>query len=326
MFYEDNFQNRENPSEFNVSICSYKTESAMGFPKHCHSFYEMEYSIKGARSAYINGCKFKLPENALYFIPPLAIHSTSNEESDTENIIIQFSYEFLHKNSMAMSRKSILTPIGKMLEKHYICPKSKSHLDTILKQLIKLSPARYVDNQDVEYRVDGNLSRNAGKEIAKKQNLEFNVLYSPKLEMKLHSLLLDLLATLMDEEYLTVSENMGDISDAIKLQPILSQLISYPENKLSLEKAAQLACLGCSNFSRMFKRRIGMTYVDYCNILRVREAEELINNTNYSITKISEMLNFGTINYFNRIFKKYNGNSPCQYRNIVCGLKSEKPV
>lgn len=165
MIYEENFQNRENLSEVNVSSCVYFANHAQGFPQHCHSFYEMEYSIEGHRSAYINGHKFMLPEKTLYFVPPLAAHSTINEEQSTKNIIIQFSRDFLYRNSLTMSKDSILLPAGKMLEDHYIHVKDKSRLNRIIDLLIEISPTHYVSEEDVQYRLEEAAAKKAGKKI-----------------------------------------------------------------------------------------------------------------------------------------------------------------
>lgn len=317
MIYEENFQSRENPSEINVSSCTYYTQTAQGFPQHCHSFYEMQYSIEGKRSFYLNGYKFALPEKAICFVQPLAAHSIINEEPSTKNIIIQFSREFLYRNSMTMSKESILVPTGKMLGNNYICPEKGSDIARIIDLLIEITPIHAVSDQDVFYRVDGIAAKKSGRAIEIRPELEFRVKYDPSYELKLNSLILALLSDLLDEGYLTILDNVGKVSDAIKIQPILNRLISHPEDKITMEEAAQTSCMSYSNFCRLFKQLIGETYINYCNIVRVRRAEELLIDTNLSITEISEMLSFGTINYFNRIFKRYNGNSPFQYRKYM---------
>ena len=68
---------------------------------------------------------------------------------------------------------------------------------------------------------------------------------------------------------------------------------------------------------RAFKETIGYNYVDYCNLARIFRAEELLLNTDLSVTQIAEQLHFGTVSYFNRLFKKHTGQTPLQYRKIV---------
>lgn len=75
MIYENDYQNREELRAVNVSICHYKAEQARGFPLHCHSFYEFDYSIAGERIALLNGNKIRLPEGSLFFVPLLSPHA-----------------------------------------------------------------------------------------------------------------------------------------------------------------------------------------------------------------------------------------------------------
>lgn len=154
--------------------------------------------------------------------------------------------------------------------------------------------------------------------INKKSDLAFTIQYEPKFEFQLNALVLLVLSELLEQGNLIIKKNMGNVSEAIKIQPILNRLISHPEEKIGLEEAARISCMSYSNFCRVFKQQIGVNYIDYCNIMRVRRAEELLIETDLSITQISDMLNFGTINYFNRLFKKYNGSTPYQYRNAMC--------
>ena len=47
-----------------------------------------------------------------------------------------------------------------------------------------------------------------------------------------------------------------------KMQMLLSRIIQYPEDKLSMEDAAALTNMSYSNFCRSFKNTIGYSYVD----------------------------------------------------------------
>jgi AraC-like DNA-binding protein len=317
MMYENNFQNREELTEVNVSSCRYKTKSARGFPPHCHSFFEMDYSVKGDRLATLHGKSFFLPEGSLYFVPILAAHATTNTASYTENIIIQFSREFLYTNAKTLPRTSIIVPEGELAEKGYIIPKKDSHILNCLEQMAEICPLRCVNDWDVKIRVNEN-------ELARLQSCKdeylkflFPFTYTPSIEWTMNGLTMELIASLFEEHQLGIAADMGDPKDAIRIQPVLNQLIAHPETKLSLHKAADIACMSYSNFSCTFKKLIGYNYVDYCNIARVRYAEELLQYSKFSVTQISEQLNFGCINYFNRIFKKYNGDTPLHYRKKI---------
>jgi AraC-like DNA-binding protein len=315
MIYENNYQNSEALNEVNVSCFRYQTEQARGFPSHCHSFFELEYSIKGDRVVSLNGKRFTLPERCLYFVPLLAIHSTTNIASFTENIIIQFNRYFLYTNAKSMSRKAIIMPAGELFDKGYILPEKDGRLEECLQRLSQACPLRCVDELDVEERI---IEDEGSKEkIPKKGDPKFVFAFTrtPSVEWKINGLTMELISLLFEQKYLRIEVNMGNSMDTVRIQPVLNLLIAQPETQMNLHEAAEIACMSYSNFSRTFKQLIGYNYVDYCNITRVRRAEELLSaSSKLSITEISQQLNFGCINYFNRIFKKYNGDTPSHYR------------
>ena len=315
MIYENNYQNNEALNEVNVSCCRYQTEQAHGFPPHCHSFFELEYSIKGDRLAYLNGKRFSLPEGCLYFVPLLAVHSTTNIASFTENIIIQFNRDFLYANAKSMSRKAVIMPAGELFDKGYSIPEKGGRLEACLRRLAQACPLHRVSDLDVEERIIEDKVPKGKIPVKGHPGFTFTFAYTPPVEWKINGLTMELISLLFERQYLRVEADMGNSMDTVRIQPVLNLLITQPEIQMDLHQAAEIACMSYSNFSRTFKQLIGHNYVDYCNIARVRRAEEMLGaSAKISVTEISQQLNFGCINYFNRIFKKYNGDTPSHYR------------
>lgn len=148
------------------------------------------------------------------------------------------------------------------------------------------------------------------------------IIYTSKYEWAINGLMLRILFLLTESGLIKIETDEGKVSDTIRIHKVLDRLLTHPEDRLSMSEAAELAQMSYSNFGRTFKCLIGQNYVDYCNITRVRYAEELLLNSNQSVTEIAEKLNFGTINYFTRIFKKFNGKNPLEYRKINLQLQS----
>lgn len=134
-------------------------------------------------------------------------------------------------------------------------------------------------------------------------------------EIRLNALVLSLLSCLLSEGNLHEEHTTLLSSGQTGMQMLLKRLISHPEEKLSMEEAAAFTNLSYSNFCRSFKTTIGYSYVDFCNIVRVRRAQELLQNSQKSVTEIAALLNFGSVSYFNRIFKKLTGCTPLAYRS-----------
>lgn len=57
-----------------------------------------------------------------------------------------------------------------------------------------------------------------------------------------------------------------------------------------------------------------MTISEYVQRERIEEAKKLLTLTDYPITDIAAWLNFSDQSYFNKVFKKWIGMTPKDYR------------
>lgn len=67
-------------------------------------------------------------------------------------------------------------------------------------------------------------------------------------------------------------------------------------------------------FSQLFKKRTGITYQKYLTNIRVSRAKKLLEETDLKLFEISEMVGYGDVNHFRRVFEKYEGIKPNDYR------------
>jgi two-component system response regulator YesN len=68
-------------------------------------------------------------------------------------------------------------------------------------------------------------------------------------------------------------------------------------------------------FSFLFKKVTGVTYIDYIQKLRMKEAKKLLVNTTFKIYRVAEMIGYSDYKYFSVQFKKYAAMTPKEYRN-----------
>ena len=66
---------------------------------------------------------------------------------------------------------------------------------------------------------------------------------------------------------------------------------------------------------RLFKKETGFTIKEYINHERINYAKELLIKTDDSVIEISLKSGFNNVTYFNRIFKKYIGCTPSEFRS-----------
>ena len=83
---------------------------------------------------------------------------------------------------------------------------------------------------------------------------------------------------------------------------------------LTLDEVADHVHLNPSYFSTLFKQSTGSSFKEYLNMVRIEESKRLLSNTDYSIIDISLATGFEDQSYFSKVFKKYTGLTPKQYR------------
>ena len=83
---------------------------------------------------------------------------------------------------------------------------------------------------------------------------------------------------------------------------------------LTLPEVAEHVHLNPAYFSSLFKQSTGSSFKEYLNLVRVEESKRLLSNTDFSIMDIAQAVGFEDQSYFTKIFKKYTGLTPRQYR------------
>ena len=87
------------------------------------------------------------------------------------------------------------------------------------------------------------------------------------------------------------------------------------EANLTVEDIAKQFNISTSHLSRIFREHTGVTLVEYLNIRKIEECQHILRHTNKAISDISSSFHFCNQSYFTRIFKKYTGLTPKQFRD-----------
>jgi two-component system response regulator YesN len=67
----------------------------------------------------------------------------------------------------------------------------------------------------------------------------------------------------------------------------------------------------------MFKKELGINFIDYLNGLRIEKAKELLMDPKYKTYEVAEKVGINDAHYFSRLFKKYVGISPTEFKDSV---------
>lgn len=114
-----------------------------------------------------------------------------------------------------------------------------------------------------------------------------------------------------------------DASEAIdntkeKRDHITHFVKEYLENHyhedITLEMMADHLNITRSYLSTYFKEKTGIYFVDYINSFRIEKVKELLLCSDMKIQEAARQVGYQNINSFNRMFKKFTGQTPSQFR------------
>ncbi len=84
---------------------------------------------------------------------------------------------------------------------------------------------------------------------------------------------------------------------------------------ITLNDVADYVNLSAYYLSKLFKKELGINFIDYITFCRMEKAKKLLKSTDEPIINISIELGYNEPNYFSKVFKKNFGITPSQYRD-----------
>lgn len=121
----------------------------------------------------------------------------------------------------------------------------------------------------------------------------------------------------MIHKYCLLVKNHSMKGYSLLVQKVITRIDSDLTADLSLKTQAQLLDVNPSYLSTLFKKETGLTLTDYVNKKRVENAVFLLNTTTMQIQTIAQYCGIADVNYFTKIFKKYIGKTPKEYRGDI---------
>ncbi len=91
----------------------------------------------------------------------------------------------------------------------------------------------------------------------------------------------------------------------------------YSDDGLSLNSVAEAINVNPSYLSKLFTGNLGINFTSYLNKYRIDISMELLAKTEYPVKEIAVRCGFSSVQNYIRVFKKYAGKTPGQYREKV---------
>lgn len=115
------------------------------------------------------------------------------------------------------------------------------------------------------------------------------------------------------------SENIKEaVETAITEHKVIAAVRQYVDKQLSiasLEGAAEHVYMTPQYLSKFFKDKTGQNFSDLLLAKRMSKAKELLEDLQYKIYQVSELVGYANSKNFTRAFGKYYGKSPRETRN-----------
>lgn len=116
-----------------------------------------------------------------------------------------------------------------------------------------------------------------------------------------------------------VNKLIEPATDNIKEQSVVNVVKNYLElhynENISRKDVEALVHLNEDYLNRIYKQSTGYSLMEYIQFYRIMVAKRMLLNSYTSISEIAVQIGYDSPAYFSKIFKKFTGVTPAEYRN-----------
>lgn len=251
--------------------------------KHFHDTYELYFLLEGERYYFIEKETYHVKKGDVVLVNRQQVHKTSQAGSQRhDRILLQLNGRSLEPWLKNMG----LSSLEKTFEDYY--------------GVVRLSLDEWEEMKKLLLGIREELSRRRER-------------YEVMVRLKLSQLLI---IVYRNRKKAVLGEVLPTVQTPKhgKVHEVAEYLTLHCETGESLNQLAERFFVSKSYLSRIFREVTGFSVNEYRNLARIRKARELLANSGYSITEISEILGFESVTYFERVFKKHGAGTPFKYR------------
>lgn len=112
---------------------------------------------------------------------------------------------------------------------------------------------------------------------------------------------------------LTSAVNTSGITNSIVIKAVdyINSNYTFP---ITLEELCEVVGVSKQHLCRLFQSALNTRPMEYIAKRRIQAAKELLSETDRSVEEISEEIGFCTSSYFCKLFRRYEGMTPSQFR------------
>lgn len=95
-------------------------------------------------------------------------------------------------------------------------------------------------------------------------------------------------------------------------------VVEHIDEKISLTLISDTLGISKNYFCSLFKQETGENFLNYVTKIKMQRAKYLLKEKNMRIYEVCNYLGYMDTTYFTKLFKKYNGMTPNEYKKTEC--------
>jgi two-component system, response regulator YesN len=129
----------------------------------------------------------------------------------------------------------------------------------------------------------------------------------------------DMLAWVRHSVHRAVEQAEAVEETATVVQLVQQYIVQHIDEDLSRDALANQVFLNPDYLTRIFKKETGYAISEYILLEKMKRVKELLAQTDIPISAVASTVGYSNFSHFARIFKKYVGKGPTEYRMQVRG-------
>ncbi|MFD2331257.1 helix-turn-helix domain-containing protein [Cohnella sp. GCM10020058] len=304
--YIHNFSGKEYFADksfpFFVQRYVHNWESMPILPLHSHEFTEIAFVVKGHvthcfHSEQFGELKYKIYPGDLFIINPGELHTYEiGKDEQVELVNLLFFPQLINWGILGSQDHADLMSL------FYVPPFSGE--DVRFHSLLKLDES----SREEVYSLITRMEYEFEKQLPGYQSL---------IILKLLEMIICL-----SRQHAVYSQKCARPQQSADKQPVgdatLKKVVAYIERnytqEISLQGLTEIARCSPRHLSRVFKKEMGMSVIHFLHYIRVEQSKKYLSSTREKIVTIGQEVGFPDVTFFNKVFKKFEGCTPTQYR------------
>lgn len=259
--------------------------------EHSHEFIEITYVSEGAGVHYIAGESVSVQQGTLFFIPVGRSHVFRPKTPKKDHPLVVYNCLF---------------PTEYLTDMQITFPYAASILATFTDSQI---PWLEMKDPTGDY---GALFRELYREYASRP---------PGYLAILSSLIVRILTGLYRHQLQDGPLHI-DKPQWLNIDEAIAYINRNLSSELRLNELAAQACLSERQFSRLFQRQTGMSFIEYVQNIRMESACHMLISEPLRVKDIAIAVGYADLKFFHRLFKRKTGTTPQQYRKAHRSIHS----